>query len=115
MNRLYSWVLKERSLAHPQYLVMLLLWDSANSVSIKTRGLRVDLDTCTLSPLLKRMQILGIISRCRNKEDERSVDIHLTQSGRKLSNKAKDMPANLLNINGFTAEQLQSLKGQLDQ
>jgi|TARA_B110000914_G_C15035226_1_gene252801 DNA-binding MarR family transcriptional regulator len=61
------------------------------------------------------METLGIISRCRNKEDERSVEIHLTQSARKLSNKAKDIPAKMFNITGFTPEQLQSLNLQLDQ
>jgi len=115
MNRLYTPILKALSLTYPQYLVMLILWDSANSVPIKTLGLALDLDTGTLSPLLKRMEKLGIISRCRNKEDERSVDIHLTESGKRLKDKAQDIPAKMLSITGFTPEQLLVLNPKLDQ
>jgi DNA-binding MarR family transcriptional regulator len=115
MNRLYAPILKELSLTYPQYLVMLVLWDNVNSVSIKTLGLELDLDTGTLSPLLKRMETLEIISRCQNKDDERSVDIHLTKSGQRLRDKAQDIPAKMLSITGFTSEQLLSLNPQLDQ
>ena len=115
MNRLYTPLLKELSLTYPQYLVMLVLWDSANGLSIKTLGLRLDLDTGTLSPLLKRMEALGIISRCRNKDDERSVEIQLTESGQRLEDKAHDIPTKMLSITGFTPEQLQLLNPQLDQ
>jgi DNA-binding MarR family transcriptional regulator len=76
---------------------------------------RSDLDTGTLSPLLKRMEALGIISRCRNKDDERSVEIQLTESGQRLEDKAHDIPTKMLSITGFTPEQLQLLNPQLDQ
>jgi len=115
MNRLYTPLLKELSLTYPQYLVMLVLWDSANSVSIKTLALALDLDTGTLSPLLKRMETIGIISRYRNKDDERSVDIYLTESGQQLKDKANDIPAKMLSITGLTPKQLLTLTPQLDQ
>ena len=115
MNRLYTPLLKELSLTYPQYLVMLVLWDSANSVSIKTLALALDLDTGTLSPLLKRMETIGIISRYRNKDDERSVDIYLTESGQQLKDKAIDIPAKMLSITGLTPKQLLTLTPQLDQ
>tara|TARA_B110000238_G_C16037614_1_gene400364 strand:+ start:572 stop:1018 length:447 start_codon:yes stop_codon:yes gene_type:complete len=115
MNRLYTPLLKELSLTYPQYLVMLVLWDSANSVSIKTLALALDLDTGTLSPLLKRMETIGIISRYRNKDDERSVDICLTESGQQLKDKAIDIPAKMLSITGLTPKQLLTLTPQLDQ
>ena len=115
MNRLYTPLLKELSLTYPQYLVMLVLWESANSVSIKTLALALDLDTGTLSPLLKRMETIGIISRYRNKDDERSVDIYLTESGQQLKDKANDIPAKMLSITGLTPKQLLTLTPQLDQ
>ena len=115
MNRLYTPLLKELSLTYPQYLVMLVLWESANSVSIKTLALALDLDTGTLSPLLKRMETIGIISRYRNKDDERSVDIYLTESGQQLKDKAIDIPAKMLSITGLTPKQLLTLTPQLDQ
>ena len=115
MNRLYTPLLKELSLTYPQYLVMLVLWESANSVSIKTLALALDLDTGTLSPLLKRMETIGIISRYRNKDDERSVDICLTESGQQLKDKAIDIPAKMLSITGLTPKQLLTLTPQLDQ
>ena len=115
MNRLYSPVLKELSLTYPQYLVMLVLWDNNQSVSIKTLGQLLDLDTGTLSPLLKRMEKQKLVSRCRNIADERSVEIQLTPTGKALKNQAQDIPAKMFNITGFTPEQLQALNQQLDQ
>jgi len=115
MNRLYTPVLKELSLTYPQYLVMLVLWDCDDSISIKKLGQQLDLDTGTLSPLLKRMEKLGLISRCRNQEDERSVEVELTNAGKALKDKAQDIPAKMFNTTGFSVEQLHALNLQLDQ
>ncbi len=115
MNRLYTPVLKELSLTYPQYLVMLVLWDCAESVSIKQLGQHLDLDSGTLSPLLKRMAKQGLVNRCRNTEDERSVEIGLTKAGKALKDKAQDIPAKMFSVTGFTPEQLHALNLQLDQ
>lgn len=114
MNRLYSPVLKELSLTYPQYLVMLVLWDSPDPVSIKRVGIQLDLDTGTLSPLLKRMEIQGLINRCRNLNDERSVEIQLTQKGINLKEKAQGIPEKMFCLTGFTPEQLKRFNQQLD-
>ena len=115
MNRLYCPVLKELSLTYPQYLVMLVLWDSSDSSSIKNLGLQLDLDSGTLSPLLKRMETQGLITRHRNSKDERGVEIQLTQSGRLLKSKAENIPAQMFSKTNFTPEQLDNLNHQLDQ
>lgn len=115
MNRLYTPILKELSLTYPQYLVMLVLWDCTESVSIKKLGQQLDLDTGTLSPLLKRMEKQDFLSRCRNQEDERIVEIQLTKAGKALKDKAQDIPAKMFSVTGFTPEQLHALNLQLDQ
>ena len=76
MNRHYSPVLKQLGLTYSQYLVMLVLWEHNNTrsvVSVKRLGDKLDLDSGTLSPLLKRLEKQGLLSRVRNSNDERSV------------------------------------------
>jgi len=114
MNRLYAPVLKDLSLTYPQYLVMLVLWDRPDPVSIKKLGLQLDLDTGTLSPLLKRLEKQTLINRCRSNEDERIVEIQLTQAGTQLKDKAQGIPEKMFSITGFTPEQLNTLNQQLD-
>jgi len=114
MNRLYSPVLKKLSLTYPQYLVMLVLWNSPEAVSIKRVGEQLDLDTGTLSPLLKRMEVQGLIKRCRNSSDERSVEVQLTVKGINLKEKAQDIPEKMFCLTGFTPEQLKTLNQELD-
>ncbi len=116
MNRRYTPVLKELSLTYPQYLVMLVLWGKKNeSISIKILGQKLDLDSGTLSPLLKRMEKQLLITRIRNKTDERSVEIKLTNSGLKLKDKAEHIPAKMFKVTGLSIQQLTSLNQQLDQ
>lgn len=140
MNRLYSPILKELQLTYPQYLVMLVLWNhtndiiidndtesetvdnfshdsdvtSARLVSIKQLGAKLDLDSGTLSPLLKRMEKLGFISRHRSNLDERSVEIKLTLNGRQLKEQAAHIPEQMFSITGMTIDELQGLNTQLD-
>ena len=114
MNRLYAPVLKELALTYPQYLVMLILWQHEKAIAIKTIGQQLDLDTGTLSPLLKRMEKQSLISRCRKVEDERSVEIQLTSLGKALKEKAQDIPAKMFNVTGFSITELTALNQQLD-
>lgn len=117
MNRHYSPVLKELGLTYAQYLVMLVLWEHNNAtsaISVKQLGETLDLDSGTLSPLLKRLEKQSLVSRIRNSADERSVDIKLTDLGCQLKAKAQDIPAQMFSITGMSLDELQSLSSQLD-
>ncbi len=115
MNRHYNPVLKELNLTYPQYLVMLVLWQTNDVISVKTLCDKLDLDSGTLSPLLKRLEKSQLLSRKRGEKDERSVLIKLSQKGKELKNKAQHVPEKMFAITGLQPEQLQSLNQQLDQ
>jgi DNA-binding MarR family transcriptional regulator len=114
MGRLYTPVLKALALTYPQYLAMLVLWQHPKGISVKTLGQQLDLDSGTLSPLLKRMEKEALLSRVRQKEDERVVVIKLTTKGIELADKAKDIPRQMFAVTGLTPEKLQNLTDELD-
>lgn len=117
MNRHYSSVLKNLGLTYSQYLVMLVLWENNNTtfaISVKQLGEKLDLDSGTLSPLLKRLEKQGVISRFRNSEDERSVEIKLTDSGCQLKLQAQNIPAQMFSVTGMSIDELQGLNKKLD-
>jgi DNA-binding MarR family transcriptional regulator len=87
----YRPVLSELGLTYPQYLVMLVLWESA-TLSVSEIGDRLSLDSGTLSPLLKRLEAAGLIARQRSRADERSVEVSLTDDGRELRSRAERVP-----------------------
>jgi len=76
----YRPMLESMGLTYPQYLVMLLLWER-DGASVRELGEELDLDSGTLSPLLKRMEAMGHLTRQRDPEDERQVRVRLTRSG----------------------------------
>ena len=95
----YRPLLEPLGLTHPQYLVMLALWDHQNvpsecrsPLSVKQIATALQLDSATLSPMLKRLQALGLITRTRSTADERSTDIELTDEGTTLRNRALEIP-----------------------
>ncbi len=88
----YRPVLAELGLTYPQYLVMLVLWESA-PLTVSRIGARLDLDSGTLSPLLKRLESAGFVERARLASDERSVEVSLTEQGRALRQRALAVPA----------------------
>src|SRR5438128_924891 len=92
MTRIYKPLLAPLGLTYPQYLVMLVLWE-ADGPSVSQLGQRLSLDSGTLTPLLKRLESLGHIERRRATDDERRVDIFLTPTGRKLRERALDIPS----------------------
>ncbi|PCI60884.1 MAG: MarR family transcriptional regulator [Gammaproteobacteria bacterium] len=124
MTRLYAPLLKSLNLTYPQYLVMLVLWQNKQwevelrqqeqALSVKALGKKLNLDSGTLSPLLKRMENLGFIVRKRNTDDERSVEVYLTKQGSVLKEKAQCIPASMFAKTGLTAEQLHNLTDTLD-
>ncbi|MBD1551430.1 MarR family transcriptional regulator [Pseudomonas sp. C2L12B] len=94
LNRMYRPVLDAIGLTYPQYLVMLALWeDSPQSVGVL--GGKLYLDSGTLTPLLKRMESAGLISRQRDAQDERRVLVELTAAGRALREAAQRVPETL--------------------
>ena len=88
---LYTPYLKPLGLTYTQYLVFLVLWER-DGISVSEIGDRLMLDNGTLSPLLKKLEQAGFIRRERSREDERIVTITLTEAGRALQEKAKDIP-----------------------
>lgn len=121
MNRHYSPVLKELGLTYSQYLVMLVLWENntsnsntTSSLSVKQLGERLDLDSGTLSPLLKRLEKQLLLSRLRNSEDERSVEVKLTDLGCQLKRQAQNIPAQMFSVTGMSLTELHALNVQLD-
>src|ERR1700730_17667412 len=87
MDKVYRKVLRPLKLTYPQYLVMLVLWEG-DGITVTALGDRLFLDSATLTPLLKRMESSGLVSRKRATEDERQVVISLTVRGRALREKA---------------------------
>ncbi|ALO35156.1 MarR family transcriptional regulator [Colwellia sp. MT41] len=115
MCRLYAPLLKELALTYPQYLVMMVLWQYRQGISVKDLGGQLDLDSGTLSPLLKRMEKQALIKRERQTKDERIVLIKLTQAGIDLQQSAEHIPAKMFAVTGLSAEKLQALNLTLDQ
>ena len=89
--RLYASVLENLQLTYTQYITMLVLWEQ-DGLSVKDLGNQLFLDSGTLTPLLKKLEKSGLISRIRDKQDERNVIIFLTDKGHELKNKAVDVP-----------------------
>lgn len=92
MNKVYRRLLKDLGLTYPQYLVMLVLWER-DEITVSDIGQRLYLDSATLTPLLKRMETARLIQRARAVADERQVIVSLSAKGRKLREKAVDVPA----------------------
>jgi len=114
MNRLYAPLLKNLQLTYPQYLVMLALWQENKSMAVKALGEKLDLDSGTLSPLLKRLEKIGYIARKRSIDDERQVNISLSAQGKNLKQSAEKIPALMFAQTGLSIEGLQQLSQQLD-
>ena len=94
INRLYRPVLSKLGLTYPQYLVMLALWEQAPR-TVGALGEALYLDSGTLTPLLKRMEQAGLLTRKRDPEDERRVQVDLTSEGRALKAEAQPVPETL--------------------
>jgi MarR family transcriptional regulator, organic hydroperoxide resistance regulator len=95
MTKLYKPLLDELGLTYPQYLALLVLWEQ-DGVSVSEMGQRLNLDSGTLTPLLKRLEAAGWLTRLRDATDERRVRVRLTAQGRTLKNKARHIPECIL-------------------
>ena len=105
---LYTPLLKPLGLTYTQYIVFLVLWEQ-DGITVGTLGEKLMLDNGTLSPLLKKMQKAGYIERRRSPEDERVVEITLTEKGRQLQQQAKDIPLQAAGSVDFPREKAEQL------
>ncbi|MFI7455581.1 MarR family winged helix-turn-helix transcriptional regulator [Nonomuraea sp. NPDC049714] len=109
---LYRPLLQPMGLTHPQYLVMLALWEN-EPLSVKELAELLQLDPGTLSPLLKRLQALGYLRRERNSKDERALAVTLTPTGRQLRAEAEKIPPAIVARLGMDLEELEHLHRSL--
>lgn len=112
----YRPLLEPLGLTHPQYLVMLTLWDHHKAaakgqqpLSVKRIATTLQMDSATLSPMLKRLEALGLITRTRSAVDERSTEVELTDSGIALRRRARKIPPAVIARLGVDIEELRHL------
>src|SRR6201987_4510313 len=115
----YRPLLEPLGLTHPQYLVMLALWDhhradrSGRALSVKEIATALQLDSATLSPMLKRLETLGLITRSRSRTDERATDVELTKTGLALRRRAPKIPPAVIERLGVGLDELEHLHSVL--
>ena len=114
MTKLYKPLLAELGLTYPQYLAMMVLWER-DGLTVGEISTRLLTDPGSLTPLLKRLEAEGLLSRTRSREDERVVIVELTEQGRALRDKARDVPQCILGASGMTVERLQNLQAELQE
>lgn len=110
--RTYRPILERLGLTYPQYLVLLVLWRH-DGTGIKRLGERLHLDSGTLTPLVKRLEVRGLVARVRDTTDERQVHVHLTGAGRALRAKAKAIPQRIWAATGCNHTQLDALMKEI--
>lgn len=112
MTKIYKPLLDELSLTYPQYLAMLVLWEQ-DGLSVSALGDKLFLDSGTLTPLLKRLEAGGLVTRVRAVEDERRVHISLTPAGRALKTRATRIPGCIMAATECTLPEIMSLTQQV--
>ena len=111
-NRAYKPLLDALDLTYPQYLAMFALWEK-NNITVKEIGERLHLDSGTLTPLLKRLEAVGLVRRARDTADERNVRISLTPAGEALHQKELTVRQGIVGACGMSSDDLKSLNDQL--
>ncbi len=112
MTKVYKPMLRRIGLTYPQYLAMLVLWEG-DGITVGDISARLLTDPGSLTPLLKRLEAEGFITRTRRSDDERVVELRLTEQGRALQAEAECFPASILSASGQTAETVAALKTQI--
>ncbi|MGY2174938.1 MULTISPECIES: MarR family winged helix-turn-helix transcriptional regulator [Pseudomonas] len=112
MTKVYKPLLQALGLTYPQYLAMMVLWEE-DGLTVGEISSRLLTDPGSLTPLLKRLEVEGLLSRTRSREDERVVVVELTDAGRALQDKAMGIPQCILGASGLELEQLRKLQGDL--
>jgi DNA-binding MarR family transcriptional regulator len=109
---LYRPVLQPLGLTHPQYLVMLALWERSPR-TVSDIGATLLLEPATLSPLLKRLEAAGLVTRARSVTDERALDVRLTEEGAALRVQAEAVPPQIIARLGMPVVELERMRVDL--
>ncbi|UES58095.1 MarR family transcriptional regulator [Roseibium aggregatum] len=112
MHGVYKALLKEVGLTYPQFLAMTVLWET-NNVPVGTITSKLQLDTNTLTPLLKRLEAMGLVTRTRNIKDERQVILKLTRKGRALQKKTEHFSTCIMSSTGLKLEEVIDLQAKV--
>ncbi|TGD67114.1 MarR family transcriptional regulator [Tabrizicola sp. WMC-M-20] len=112
MQHIYKPLLDDLGLTYPQYLVLTALWEQDRQ-TVGALGRQVQLESNTLTPLLKRLEERGFVTRTRDDRDERQVNITLTEPGRALQARAAHIPACVLEKSGLSVDDLTRLRDQI--
>lgn len=112
MTKVYKPLLQELGLTYPQYIAMLVLWEE-DGITVGEISSRMLTDPGSLTPLLKRLEAEGLITRTRSQADERVVQLRLTDKGRELRRQAESIPACILASSGLTLDSLKRLQEEL--
>lgn len=110
LTRKYTDILNDIGLTYTQYVVMMYFWEIGSS-NVKELGEAVMLDPSTLTPVLKKLEAKGFLKRERSADDERVLNLSLTESGRALREKALPVPAKIRGCCGLTDEEGEQLCG----
>ena len=110
----YRGLLAPLGLTYPQYLVMLVLWQTG-PLTVTRLGDQLQLDSGTLSPLLRRLQTAGLIDRARRPDDERSVQVSLTAGGAALHARAAHIPERICASTGLGLNEIDTLRRQINE
>ncbi|ARJ06663.1 MarR family transcriptional regulator [Cnuibacter physcomitrellae] len=108
----YKPILDPLGLTHPQYLVMLALWEREPR-SLGDLAAELRLEPATLSPLVKRLEAAGLVTRERSAEDERQLAVRLTEAGRELRDRAEEVPPQVIRALGVDVDELVELQARL--
>lgn len=112
MTKVYKPLLQALGLTYPQYLAMLVLWEG-DGITVGDISARLLTDPGSLTPLLKRLEAEGLLTRTRSSRDERVVELRLTDRGRALHQQAQALPGCVLQATGQSLEQIRALRDQL--
>ncbi len=112
INKAYQPLLERLGLTYPQYLAMLVLWEGGEA-TVKDLGERLFLDSGTLTPLLKRLEAMGLVQRERDPKDERRVRLTLTEKGKTLHRDALEVPGQIAAAMGRPAEDIKAVRKEL--
>jgi DNA-binding MarR family transcriptional regulator len=110
VTRAYGPLLQDHGLTYPQYLTLLALWDEGKPMTVGEVGSRLRLDSGTLTPVLKRLEQAGLVSRWRDSEDERRVLVDVTAAGLALKDAVADVPARLVGSLGLNRAESRELR-----
>jgi DNA-binding MarR family transcriptional regulator len=112
LNKLYKPFLDDLGLTYTQYVTLLVLWENDN-ITVKELGNKLHLDSGTLTPLLKKLESMGIVNRVRDTEDERNVYVTLTNEGTIMKDKALQIPSRIFCSTGLSLEEVIDLREKL--